>query len=137
MLKELTAASEKRLQQKQVPLLCCSHISVASHEALTTCCILEQTKGAGSRTQGSSVHLTEFKNKAVLRTAALVWCRFKIRHKTKLNKPQAVDSRSSNLIFPCLGSRTKSFSPNSPLCVVNMCFTGVQLAPSSRQLCGL
>lgn len=41
---------------------------MAFHEALTTRCMLEQTKGAGSRKQRSPVHLTGFKNKAVLWT---------------------------------------------------------------------
>lgn len=62
--------------------------------------------------------MSGFKNKAVLWTAASVWWSFKIRHKAKLNKPQAVDSRSSNSIFPCLGSRAESFSHHLPLCMV-------------------
>lgn len=116
-------------------LCCCSHISMASLEALTTSRRLEQAKGAGSRSQGSPAHLREFKNKAVLWTAALVWWSFKIRHKTKRNKPQAADSRSSNSIFPCLGSRTDSFSHSLPPRVANGCFTGGQPTPWSWHLC--
>lgn len=112
-------------------LCCCSHISMASLEALTTSRRLEQAEGAGSRSQGSPAHLREFKNKAVLWTAALVWWSFKIRHKTKRNKPQAADSRSSNSIFPCLGSRTDSFSHSLPPRVANGCFTGGQVVPTS------
>lgn len=54
--------------------------------------------------------------------AASVWWSFKIRHKAKLNKPQAVDSRSSNLIFPCLGSRAESFSHHLLTCMVKYVF---------------
>lgn len=78
MLKELSAASEKA--QRKHLLITCGLISMSSHEALTTSCMLELTKVVGSRMQDSPVHLPEFKNKAVLWVAALVWWSFKIRH---------------------------------------------------------
>lgn len=63
------------------------------------------------------------KIKQCLWVTVSVWWSFKIRHKRKLNKPQSVDSSRSNLIFPCLGTRTQSFSLNLPLCVVNTHFS--------------